>query len=174
MAIYYSRQEIESALRTAFPIVTEEYWFTAKPGMRLVPMAGALLRVTDASDLIAGLRASLPADARLYDWDGAILRMRTGAGGVGSDTFCAIFASATWPAHEPGAWLDELIPIFHSDNPFPPIGDEPLKIQAHTVHMSQRDIHEFIVSKATHVLEIPRDRETEESLVIVIKPKGAK
>jgi hypothetical protein len=156
------------SLRAVFPLVSE-IAATETRGMRILPISSDLLACLDHPDLIAALRSVLPADASIFSPDGQVWRMRPPCQ-MGRYVFDLLLLSATWPMLEEGALIPELQTRFYRDERGREGEGLPF-VQCHSFYPSRHDIHELVINKRTHELEIPSQRETEEQLVAVVKPK---
>lgn len=170
-----SLKEFDNELLKAFPLETDEMWHETRGAMAL-PITGQLLRTTSALDIIQAIQSALPPDARLYNgMDGAISRLRTGnynTSAIFDEVFFAV-TSKDFPLIEQGQSFVPMRPIFYGEKPPEYRTEEEMlsMVQVHTIYPSRFDVHEFVIDKNTHTLEIPRDRETEDRIVIVVKPK---
>ena len=127
-------------------------------GLRTMVLAGWDLRER-GEELILRIIETLPRDVRLYVIDGVVLR----GDPYGRDQWRLLFASKEWE------WcvaskIPEIQCLFIRDNADKEILDS---ILYYTRPDTSLDIK---LNKKTHVLEIPKDRETEEYLTIVLRP----
>ncbi len=167
----YPVGKLEQEIRSVFPEETERMWHKTRGAMGL-SISGEALVSMPVSELLAAIRGALPVDARILCMDGMVLRMRGGDMGYGADQFVLGVTSATFPLIEEGGSFPPMQPIFYGDKPFDPLKtEEPRMTHFHSIYPSTRDAHEFTINKTTHTLEIPRDRETEDRIVIVVRPK---
>lgn len=166
-----AKNQIESAILEVFPLETEKLWHETR-GVMALPITGHLLRTAQPSEIVTAIRAVVPPDARLYSLDGDILRMRHSFANPVSDQYFLIITSTEYDLIKEGESFRSLAPIYYSEKPAEFRADDELPMtQVHSIFPSAFDTHEFIIDKTTHTFEIPRERETEDRLVIVVKPK---
>lgn len=156
---------LEKLLRDNFSVV--ESWSHNTLGFRVLPVSSGLFDERDNGKFIRRIKDSLPADTSLYSIDGRLYHMRYGASGIGADQICIVFGSSEWERLPSGlefplleiAWIETA-----------PKNDEiPHRYQL--MNFINGGTYEIIVDKATQSLEIPKDRETESQLVIVVRSK---
>jgi hypothetical protein len=165
------KSHIEAAILEAFPLETGERWHETR-GVMALPITGHFLRSVEMPALVAAIRAVVPLDARLYSLDGDILRMRHSVASPVSDQYFLVITSKDFDLIKEGESFRPMAPIYYGEKPAEFRADDELPAtQVHTLFGSTFDTHEFIIDKTTHTFEIPRERETEDRIVIVVKPK---
>lgn len=166
-----SKNPIVTAILEAIPLETEKLWHETR-GVMALPITGHFLRSAQPSEIVAAIRAVIPPDARIYTLDGDIPRMRSLLAASTSDQYFLTVTSKEFDLIKEGESFRPLVPIYYSEKPAEFRAEDELPAtQVHTLFESTSDTHEFIIDKKTHALEIPRERETEDRLVIVVKPK---
>lgn len=165
------KNRIEAAILEAFPLETGERWHETRGAMAL-PITGHFLGGVELPVLVAAIRAVVPDDARIYSIDGDILRMRSSSTVPVSDQYFLAITSKDFDLIKEGESLRPMAPIYYGEKPAEFRADDELPAtQVHALFRSTFDAHEFIINKTTHTFEIPRERETEDRIVIVVKPK---
>lgn len=158
--------DLDGALRQTFPIISDWSEEHAALGFRAMPFSGKFARSMPLDVVLAKIKEALPSDAVIYSMDGLLYRMRGGISGYGSDTYSIVFGSSTWEALPEGSLCPELYPMFHEM----PVKEDGEAYRIELNHFSPPASYEIVIDKRTQVFEIPRDRETEEQVVIVIQP----
>jgi hypothetical protein len=153
-------------LEKAFPI-----WDEAKKDEsgfvrgRVIPISGRLIRNVMPEVLINSfLKPSLPADAELLALDDMILRMHPGVTGYGSDAFCLCVISKEFDPVPEGHSFP-VVDILTMSNPLP---DDPKEIAVFSIPTDRPT--EIQINKNSLRMEIPKNRETKDSLTIVLRP----
>jgi hypothetical protein len=146
-------------------------------GGRGVVLSGAMLRTNTIKQVIGELEAVLPKDAAIWELDGQVFRTPIGPSGYARDATAVLFLSGEWPMVPEGGYFPEYTIRMHSDVLLPveykgevPEGVTLLHRTGHLIN-SVHTVHEFVIDKRTHVVEIPRVLETEHTVTIVVTPR---
>lgn len=151
-----------SELASRFSLIEDfsEEW--AEYGFRLLPLGGDFLRSIngDIDAFVFMLKATLPKDVRLYTIDGIAFRQAWNR-----DVWYLTLASKTWGRVPQGEELPKLDPWFTGEPKGNPVWDTALFSPRAGIGLEVR------VNKLTHILEIPKDQETETEMILIVKPR---
>jgi len=137
-------------------------------GFRAIHFTGDLLRDNTATaEFIREIKATLPPDAAVYSMDGLLYRMLSTTRGYAVDQFVVVFGSSEWEQLPAGS----LFPVMtiHLHNEAPQNEEYPKMIELHRIWSV--GAYEIVIDKKTQQFDVPRERETEDYAVIVIKNK---
>lgn len=152
-------KELELKIQSQFDCVDD--WF-ADPtlGLKALPISGQFIRTVDFDEFISRVKAMLPFDVKLMIFDDQVLRLAQP-----NDTWLMIFGSKDWPAVEEGQLLPRLQPLFLREATGDPLYD------THLLTVPSGVEFRLVVNKTTHTFFVRKETETEDSCVVVVRPK---
>lgn len=139
-------------------------------GLRLQSITTECLAHIEPSDLMKRLRDALPKDAVIVQWyDERIFRQQTEIiPEYAYNSVFLVYGSKEWIGPAEGELIPRLLVWFQGERP------EEMKETPANVHLpvfSADDSYEIRVNKNTHILSIPRDKETDDICVIELLAK---
>lgn len=156
-----------AALAETFKVEDMRAAFEEKRGFRMLPLTGRFIYRVSTDEVIGKIKSILPEDVRLVTRDGQCGNLFASIPGYGADVVEFLFSSNTWPELEEGSLFPRLEPLFLVK---PPSEDATL-MRIHVPFLQPGDSYELVIDKKNVVFEIPRDRETGDQCVIVVRPK---
>lgn len=155
---------ITNAMKNAFPVDAE---YDLHRGYRRLQVTGHLIHSVSIADLFEKIREVLPPDARLVEgFDRQIIRA-SGSQGYGADCWEITFSSSTWPPIPEGEIIPLLEPLFRDH---PPVKDA-VPERAYIECVRPGSSYEIVINKSRHTFSIPKDRETDDQVIIVVTAK---
>jgi len=153
--------KLQEELKARFNCV--EYWETEPDvGLKRLRISGQFIRTVGLDEWVPRVKALLPADAKLILWDDAAIRMAEP-----NDIWLMFFGSKTWEIVPEGEIVPALQPLFLNEK----IPDNPV-FDLQVINPIPAGVElRLVINKHTHALLVPKEEETDEGCVVIVRPK---